>query len=141
MAEQAFAAAYVENGYSLVETSVALSIGKDDAKRLLNKPDVRRAITEVQNDVDSIDFMNEKWVKTQLLKLFPKVMGEDTIPMVNMDGEEYEGRKFYPDVSMRILEYVAPKTVAGKAHGNTTSVQVNIDLGAFGIQRVQVNDN
>jgi hypothetical protein len=138
VAEQAFAAAYVENGYSLAEVSGTLSITLPEARKMLNRPDVRRAITEVQNDVDSIDFLNEKWVKTQLLKLFPKVMGEEAVPLVNSEGEEYEGRKFYPDISMRILEYVHPKTTAGKQAGNTAAVQVNIDMGAMGVQRLEV---
>lgn len=139
VSEQAFVAAYVENGYSLAATSEALAVPTSLLQKILNKPDVRRAITEVQAELDSIDFLNEKWVKTQLLRLFPKVMGEEAIPFVNNFGEEVTARKFYPDIAMRVLEYVAPKTVAGKAAGNLTAVQVNIDMGAMGIQRVQVS--
>ena len=133
VAEQAFVAAYVENNYSLAETSRALEIGTHTLQKLLNKPVIRRAISEVQNDIDSLDFMNEKWVKAQLLKLFPKVMGEEAVPVVNALGDEMEVRKFMPDIAMRILEYVHPKTTAGKANGNTAAVQVTINMGAMGV--------
>jgi len=141
VAEQAFVAAYVENNYSLAETSRALEIGTHTLQKLLNKPAIRRAITEVQNDIDSLDFMNEKWVKTQLLKLFPKVMGEEAVPVVNALGDEMEVRKFMPDIAMRILEYVHPKTTAGKANGNTAAVQVTINMGAMGVTSYEAVQN
>lgn len=141
VAEQAFVAAYVENNYSLAETSRALEIGTHTLQKLLNKPVIRRAISEVQNDIDSLDFMNEKWVKAQLLKLFPKVMGEEAVPVVNALGDEMEVRKFMPDIAMRILEYVHPKTTAGKANGNTAAVQVTINMGAMGVTTYEAVQN
>jgi hypothetical protein len=137
--EKAFVAAYTENAYSLAETASALSLPTKQLSSLLNRKDIRCAISEVQTELDSIDFLNDKWVKSQLLRLFPKVMGDEAVPMVNNLGEEYEAKKFMPDIAMRIVEYVAPKTTAGKANGNSTAVQVNIDLGALGIQRVVVD--
>jgi len=137
--EQAFVASYVENGYSLTESAQALSVPVKELKALLNRADVRRAITEVQAELDSIDFLNEKWVKTQLLRLYPKVMGDEPVPMVNNLGEEMEARKFMPDIVMRIMEYVAPKTTAGKGHGNGASVNVQINLGAMGVSSIRAD--
>jgi hypothetical protein len=87
---------------------------------MLAKPDVKRAIFEVQTQLDDIDFLNEKWVKTQLLRIFPMAMGDEDVPIVTQAGEEMMVKKFYPDIAMRVLEYVAPK-----AQKSTVAVTIN----------------
>ena len=116
--EKAFVAAYLENGYSVAAAAETLGTTSHAANKYLNRSPVRRAITEVQESLDSIDFLNEKWVKTQLLKLFPKVMGEETVALIDNTGVEVQAKKFYPDIAMRVIEYVAPKKAA--------SVQIDI---------------
>lgn len=116
--EKAFVAAYIDGGYSVAAAADSLGTTPYVANKHLNKVSVRRAITEVQEQLDSIDFLNEKWVKTQLLKLFPKVMGEEPVAIVDNTGCEVQARKFYPDIAMRVIEYVAPKKAAS----------VNIDI-------------
>lgn len=108
-AEQAFVAAYIENGYSVHAAAEVLKINNTEAQRMVGRPNVRRAVTEVQATLDGIDFLNEKWVKTQLLRLFPMAMGDEPVPMVTQTGEETRVRKFHGDIAMKILEYVAPK--------------------------------
>lgn len=107
--EQALVAAYIENSYSATHAAAALGKKTEECKRLLARPGVRRAITEVQATLDDIDFLNEKWVKTQLLRLFPMAMGDEPVKMVTQTGEELEVRKFHGDIAMKIVEYVAPK--------------------------------
>ncbi len=118
--EQAFVAAYVENSYSLLLACGALGKSKVEGERLLKKVGIRRAVAEVQHELDGIDFLNEKWVKAQLLRLFPMVMGDEAVPMVTAMGEEMEVKKFSPDIAMRIIEYVAPK-----AHKPAVSISIN----------------
>lgn len=116
--EKAFVAAYIDGGYSVAAAADSIGTTPFVANKHLNKVSVRRAITEVQEQLDNIDFLNEKWVKTQLLKLFPKVMGEEPVAIVDNTGCEVQARKFYPDIAMRVIEYVAPKK----------SASVNIDI-------------
>ena len=119
-AEQAFVAAYVENAYSLPEACRALKISQGAGAGMLRKVTIRRAIGEVQHELDGIDWLNEKWVKAQLLRLFPMVMGDEPVPYITASGEEAEGRKFDAGAAMRIIEYVAPK-----AQKSTLSITVN----------------
>jgi phage terminase small subunit len=107
--EQAFVAAYVTNAYSVKSAAEVTGIAQVTCKQMLGKTDVRKAIAELQSELDEIDFLNEKWVKSQLLNLFPKVMGEEAIPSVDNEGSQVEIRKFYPEIAFKILEYVAPK--------------------------------
>lgn len=107
--EQAFVIAYIDNAYSLADASVCLKISTSECKEMFALSSVKRAIAEVQSELDDIDFLNEKWVKAQLLKLFPMVMGEEDVPMVDSQGDQIERRKFHPDIAMRIIEYVVPK--------------------------------
>jgi len=119
--EQAFVAAYIENSYSLPLACGAIGKNTSEGKRLLQRTEIKRAISEVQAELDGIDFLNEKWVKAQLLRLFPMVMGDEPVPVVTQAGEEMEVCKFNPEVAMRIVEYVAPKAQ------KTPAVNVNIN--------------
>lgn len=112
--------AYLENDYSIASVQSAIGLSFAACKKLLAKPDVKRAIFEVQTQLDDIDFLNEKWVKTQLLRIFPMAMGDEDVPMVTQAGEEIMAKKFYPDIAMRVLEYVAPKT-----QKSTVAVTIN----------------
>ena len=107
--EQSFVAAYVENGYSLVDASSAIAVPKHVCHKYLQSPAVKKAITEVQEAVGDIDFLNEKWVKAQLLRLFPMVMGDEEVPLIDSTGMQVHARKFVPEVALKVLEYVAPK--------------------------------
>lgn len=108
--EQAFVVAYVENGYSVSGAVGDTGLGRSFCDRALRSSNVRQAIAEVQSELGSIDFLNEKWVKAQLLRIFPMAMGDEPVPIVTQAGEEMMARKFYPDIAMRVVEYVAPKT-------------------------------
>ena len=118
--EQAIVAAYVENAYSVGEASEALQCGRGEVAALLRKPNVRRAVAEVQQELDGIDYLNEKWVKAQLLRLYPMVIGDEPVPVVTNTGEQVSVNKFYPDIAMRVIEYVAPKA-------QKSSVNININ--------------
>lgn len=120
--ERAFAMAYVEAGYSLAKTVEDLKITRNQGNKLLARPDIRRAVMEVQNDIDSIDFLNEKWVKAQIMRLFPMVMGEEDVPVIDAQGNQAGARQFFPAIAMKILEYVAPKKGPG--------VAVNVNVGS-----------
>lgn len=110
--ERCFVAAYIENGYSVAGTAETLGWSRSVCQKMIDRAEIRRAVSVAQDDVDSIDFMNEKWVKAQLMRLFPKVMGEEEIPFVDNMGVQCSVKKFYPDIAMRVLEYVQPKKAA-----------------------------
>lgn len=107
--EQAFVASYVGNGYNMSATATELELPLGLLRKMLSTLPIKKAITEVQEAMGDIDFLNEKWVKTQLLRIFPMVMGDEEVPMVDSTGSQIMARKFVPDVAVKILEYVAPK--------------------------------
>lgn len=107
--EQAFVASYVGNSYNMTATADELEMPIALLRRMLSTPAVKKAVTEVQESMGEIDFLNEKWVKTQLLRIFPMVMGDEEVPMVDSTGCQIMARKFVPDVAVKILEYVSPK--------------------------------
>lgn len=107
--EKAFVAAYVENSYSLPLVEEATGIPVETGKKMLLSQNIRSAVAEVQEQVGSIDFLNEKWVKAQMLRMFPMVMGDEEVSLVTPQGESVMARKFQPDIAMRIVEYIAPK--------------------------------
>lgn len=118
--EKAFAIAYIDNAYSLAGAARTLGITRTSCDQMFRNQAVKRAISEVQDALDGIDFLNEKWVKAQLLRIFPMAMGDEPVPMVTNTGEEVVACKFYPDIAMRVIEYVAPKKTSP-----TVSVTIN----------------
>ena len=119
VAEKAFVAAYIKNTYSLREACGELGISTVVGKKYLQKNDVSKAIAEVQHDLDNIDYLNERWVKAQLMRLYPMTIGDEPVPIVTNTGEEIMANKFYPEVAMKIIEYVAPK-----AHRSVVDVSI-----------------
>lgn len=107
--EKAFVVAYVENAYSVTEAADVLDMPVYVLRKMLAQPAVKKAISEIQEAMGDIDFLNEKWVKAQLLRIFPMVMGEEEVPMVTATGDQVMLKKFVPDVAVKILEYVTPK--------------------------------
>lgn len=104
--EQAFVASYIENGYSMASTAEALELGPAVVKSYWNKKQVRAAIAEVQSELDNIDFLNERWVKAQILRLLPKVLGEEAVPMVDKEGSASLAKKFFPAESINLIKMV-----------------------------------
>jgi hypothetical protein len=135
---KSFVAAYVESGYSVNDAAQVTGITVAICRKMLQNVTVRNAIAELQEAVGEITFLNELWVKEQLLKIYPKLLGEEAIPMIDNFGGQIEVRKFHPDQALKVLEYIAPKAQPAKTNGGT-NVQVNIDLGAFGINKVEVS--
>lgn len=117
---KAFVVAYIDNAYSVAGAARTLGVSRLSCDQMFRDQTVKRAISEIQDSLDGIDFLNEKWVKAQLLRIFPMVMGEEAVPLVTNTGEEISAHKFYPDIAMRVIEYVAPKKTAP-----TVSVTIN----------------
>lgn len=132
--ERALVMCYVESGYNLSATVRETGISTAQAKKMMAIPNVRKAILEVQEDIDSIDFLNEKWVKAQILRLFPMVMGDEDTPALDSRGEQVFVRQFSPSVAMKILEYVAPKKASG------VSVTVNTGAEFTGMSDEQLDE-
>jgi len=132
--ERAFVICYVESGYNLSATVRETGGSVAQAKKMMAVPEVRKAILEVQEDIDSIDFLNEKWVKAQILRLFPMVMGDEETPALDSRGEQVFVRQFSPSVAMKILEYVAPKKASG------VSVTVNTGAEFTGMSDEQLDE-
>ena len=132
--ERSLVVCYVESGYNLTATVRESGVSSAEAKKMMAIPGVRKAILEVQEDIDSIDFLNEKWVKAQILRLFPMVMGDEETPALDSRGEQVFVRQFSPSVAMKILEYVAPKKASG------VSVTVNTGAEFTGMSDEQLDE-
>ena len=122
--ERAFVVAYVDNAYSVVEAASALKFATDRCRKMLARQDIKKAIHEVQQELDDIEFLNEKWVRAQLLKLYPMIIGEEEIPFINGNGEQCSGRKFHPDSALKVIEYLVPKKQEVKEEEEKVSVNI-----------------
>ena len=124
--EKQFVVAYQQSGYSLSRAQELTGMPWKQSRALLNDPKVKKAILEVQEDLDSISILNEKWVNAQLMRLMPMVMGDEDIPIVLANGDQVYRKKAMPDVALKIVEYVRPK-----AHKPSVMVNVGRDFSAM----------
>ena len=123
------------------DACAAVGISNEVGKKWLRTVTIQRAIGEVQHELNGIDFLNEAWVKAQITRLFPMVMGDEEVPFITPAGEEATGRKFDASSAIKILEYVAPKKTAPAVSININNINKLSDeqleqLAMKGMERV-----
>lgn len=125
--------AYVQT-YNVKEAAEESKSPLAVAKRWLRDPLVNAFIVECQKvlserSIISRDFVNMKW-----LELLPKVMGEEAVPMIDNEGNQYLGKKFDGSTARAVLTELS-KSTNFYASGSSAkgAVSININLGALGI--------
>lgn len=111
---KAFVVAYIESAYSVKESSKKCKLAESTCRKFLSESSVRKAIYELQQELDSFDYLNEKWARAKLVELYPKLVGEEEVPHTTNLGEQIEVKKFFPEIAFKVIEYVAPKADRNK---------------------------
>lgn len=110
----AYAVAFVEEGYSHVRAAKRLSINEDDAIQFQRNPLVIACIQDIQAQVKGVTFLNEAWVDSKIAEIFPMVMGEVDVPFIDpKTGDQMEGKRFMPEIAIRLLDLKTPKKDSG----------------------------
>jgi hypothetical protein len=118
--EKALVTTFVDCGYSVAETAGELGVDAVIVRQALNRPAVKQAVLEVQEQIGDIDYVNEKWFRAQVTKMIPKLLGEEEVPIVTAQGERVTAYKFFPDIALKAMEMLVPRKT-------TPGVVVNIN--------------
>jgi len=132
---KAFCFYYIEN-YDHRDAAKRAGFSVSTGSKLLRETLVAAFIGACQEKLAERSIINRDFVNVQWLKLLPKIMGEEEVPMVTRDGDFYEAKKFHASEAVRIVGELSKSTnfYAGGS-GGTAAVTVNINLEAMGVDK------
>lgn len=131
--QKAFAHSYLES-YSISESAESVGISPSTGSKWFRDPLVNAYIADIQAEYQRRSVVDADFVRTQWLKVLPKVLGEEEVPMILSDGTQIFGRKFHSADASKVLTELSKSTkFYDGGSGNTGGVTINIDLAALGV--------
>lgn len=127
--ERQFGIDFVVCGGSLLEIAKHMNIAIREAKAMFNDPIVRGFIADLQAEVLQHRLVNEQWVEGQILEHWPKLTGEEPVPLIDKNGDAYLARKYHSTEIVSILKHFGGNKDQKAAGG----VSVQINFGSLGI--------
>lgn len=97
---------------------------------IMANPFIRAFIMDLQSELLKTRLINAAWVEQQILNEWPKLIGEEPVPIVNMkDGYSFEAKRYHaPEIVSVLKHFGGTADKAGKG-----GVQVNINFGRMGV--------
>lgn len=108
-AEQAFALSYIDT-YTISTTASQLGFSASKCAAMLRNPLVLEFINDLQKHLSGRSVITKDFVNIQWLKLMPKLLGEESVPMVDKDGISYEAKKFHSSEAVSLLKELSKST-------------------------------
>jgi hypothetical protein len=127
--ERQFGMDFVVIGGSLKAIADHMEMPISVIKRMFNDPIVRAFIADLQAEVLQHRLINEQWVENQVMEVWPKLMGEETVPLIDKNGGNYLARKFHSAEVVSILKAFGGNKDQKAAGG----VHISINFDAMGV--------
>ncbi len=127
--KRAFALVYVVS-YNHRDAASSAGLSPDSGIRLIRDPLVSAYIREIQDKDLVSNLITEDFVRTHMVNLLPKLLGQEEVPLVDKDGSQISVKKFHPTDAVNLLKELAKSTKfyeEGSGQGGN-QVNVNIDL-------------
>lgn len=131
--ERQFALEFVVSGSTLKALATQFEIPLPNLTRMYNDPVVRAFIADLQAEVLQHKLINEQWVESQIMKIWPQLIGEETVPMVDKSGAAFNAKKFHSTEVTSLLKHFGGNQDQKKVGG----VMVQINFGAMGVKPPQ----
>lgn len=107
--QKLFAMAYVET-YVIKSSAEQAKVSATTAGKWLRDPLMLAFINELQSHLNNRSVISKDFVNLQWLKLMPKLLGEEEVPMVDKDGCEFSAKKFHSTESVSLLKELSKAT-------------------------------
>jgi len=141
--EEAFAIEYVSNGFDHREAARKCGYSPSAGVRLKRKPAIQNRIASLLAEMEVDSIVNRQVADTILDRLEDIAMGEVPVAMVTKDGEEFEARKFFPELAMKVYqERVRLHKLVQENSKGSVNVQINMGdlIGESPAIEVKVED-
>ena len=119
---QDFVIEYVSNGYDHRAAAASVGFPAERGIRMLRSDLVREKLAELSSIKEETGIITKGFVEHAYLKLMPKLMGEEEVPLVTPAGEEYMACKFHSGEVVSVLRdlskisgYMKPEESANKS--------------------------
>lgn len=119
--------------YNVKEAASAAGVTKDYGANLLRNPIFCAFVQEVQRGREAVTLISKDFATFHWLKLLPKLMGEEEVPMVDKEGDEFMAKKFHSNEVVAALKeinkmagVVEETKSKGKGGG---AVSINLNFG------------
>lgn len=133
--ERQFSLEFVVSGCTLKALAEQFEMPIRDITRMYNDPVVRAFISDMQAEVLQHKLINEQWVEGQIMRIWPQLIGEEEVPLVDKSGAAFKAKKFHANEVTSLLKHFGGNQDQKKAGG----VMVQINFGAMGVQPPEVN--
>lgn len=127
--ERAVAIEFATTGNTLKQVANTLSQPLHDVRKCFNDPVVRAFIHDLQAEIAQHKIINAAWVENQVMAIWPQLIGEEEVYLVNKSGEQISAKKFHGPEVASLLKHFSGNADQKKAGG----VQVVINLGDMGV--------
>ena len=127
--ERQFGMEFVVTGSTLDALAKQFKLPMTDIRRMYNDPVVRAFISDLQAEVLQHKLVNEQWVEGQILKIWPQLLGEEPVPLVDKSGNAFSAKKLHSTEVTSILKHFGGNDDQKKLNG----VHVQINFGAMGV--------
>jgi phage terminase small subunit len=107
-AQKQFCMAYVES-YTIKRAAKEAGVSSSKASRWLRDPLVLEFIADLQAVLNNRSVISKDFVTIQWLKLMPKLMGEEEVPMIHK-GIAFEEKKFHSNEAVSLLKEISKAT-------------------------------
>lgn len=134
--DRAVAIEFATTGHTLKQIADDLQQPLASVKGSFNSPLVRAFIADLQNEIAAHKVINAAWVEQQVLAIWPQLVGEEAVALVNKAGEQVYAHKFHGPEVASILKHFSGNADQKKAGG----VQVVINFGDMGVTPKPVID-
>lgn len=104
-----------------------------EIKQAFSDPIVRALINDLQNEIAQHKLINAAWVEQQVFAIWPQLIGEEDVNLVNKAGEQVTAKKFHAPEVASILKHFSGNADQKKAGG----VNVQINFGDMGVTQNQ----
>lgn len=127
--ERAVAIEFATTGHTLAQVAKDMGQPLGEVRRAFGSPIVRAFIADLQAEIAAHKIVNAAWVEQQVLKLWPQLIGEEEVNLVNKSGEQITAKKFHGPEVASIIKHFSGNGDQKKAGG----VQVVINFGDMGV--------
>lgn len=127
--ERAIAIEFATTGHTMAQVAKDLQQPIATVKAAFKSPIVRALISDLQDEMAAHKLINAAWVESQILAIWPKLIGEEEVALVNKSGEQIYAHKFHGPEVASILKHFG----GNKDQKNAGGVHVQINFSDMGV--------
>ena len=142
LAYKLFANEYLKD-YDRIRAAGVANISSAESCRLVRDPLMQSFMADLREEQMISTSITEDFVTTMWMRVLPKLMGEEAIPMVTADGTAITEKKFWPAATVSALREISKSTkfyAEGSGEGSGPNGGINVTVPVVNIHFSKVEE-